>query len=113
MNVALNKILNAVDCNDSLTDRIYVQTDSATVVSYEVLNSQNTPPVSPSTGDVYLVGTSPTGAWVGHAKDIAEWNGSAWVFTDGVQGDFLYNATNALTYISGREIGFKQQVFLL
>jgi len=99
LNVALNKILNAVDCNDSLTDRIYVQTDSATVVSYEVLNSQNAPPGSPATGDTYLVGTSPTGAWVGHAKDIAEWNGSAWVFTDGVQGDFLYNATNALTYI--------------
>lgn len=78
---------------------IYSISDSNTVINYDVLNSQNTPPVSPSTGDVYLVGTVPTGAWIGHAKDIAEWNGSAWVFTDGVQGDFLYNATNALTYI--------------
>jgi len=78
---------------------VYVQADSSTINSYDVLNSQNTPPVSPSTGDVYLVGNVPTGAWVGQAKDIAEWNGSAWVFTDGVQGDFLYNATNALTYI--------------
>ena len=78
---------------------IYSISDSNTVINYDVLNSQNTPPVSPSTGDVYLVGNSPTGAWVGHTKDIAEWNGSAWVFTDGVQGDFLYNATNALTYI--------------
>ena len=93
--------------NDSLTISggntvvlpIYVQVDSAVITSYDVLNSQNTPPISPNTGDVYLVGTVPTGAWVGHAKDIAEWNGSAWVFTDGVQGDFLYNATNALTYI--------------
>jgi hypothetical protein len=78
---------------------VFISTDSNTVVNYDVLNSQNTPPVSPSTGDVYLVGTVPTGAWVGHAKDVAEWNGSAWVFTDGVQGDFLYNATTALTYI--------------
>jgi hypothetical protein len=78
---------------------VYIQIDSSTINSYDVLNSQNTPPVSPSTGDVYLVGNVPTGAWVGQAKDIAEWNGSAWVFTDGVQGDFLYNATNALTYI--------------
>jgi len=78
---------------------IYIQIDSSTINSYDVLNSQNTPPISPNTGDVYLVGTSPSGAWVGQAKDIAEWNGSAWVFTDGVQGDFLYNATNALTYI--------------
>nr|HPN17904.1 DUF2793 domain-containing protein [Chitinophagales bacterium] len=73
---------------------VYVQTDSVTVNAYDVLNSQNAPPGSPATGDTYLVGTSPTGAWVGYAKDIAEWNGSAWVFTDGVQGDFLYNATN-------------------
>jgi hypothetical protein len=78
---------------------VYVQADSSTINSYDVLNSQNTPPVSPSTGDVYLVGNVPTGAWVGHAKDIAEWSGSAWVFTDGVQGDFLYNSTTALTYI--------------
>ena len=78
---------------------VYIQIDSSTINSYDVLNSQNTPPISPNTGDVYLVGTVPTGVWVGQAKDIAEWNGSAWVFTDGVQGDFLYNATNALTYI--------------
>mgnify|MGYP000334855647 CR=1 FL=1 len=78
---------------------IYSISDSNAVINYDVLNSQNAPPGSPATGDTYLVGTSPTGAWVGHAKDIAEWNGSAWVFTDGVQGDFLYNATNALTYI--------------
>lgn len=78
---------------------VYIQIDSSTINSYDVLNSQNTPPISPNTGDVYLVGTVPTGAWVGQAKDIAEWNGSGWVFTDGVQGDFLYNATNALTYI--------------
>lgn len=78
---------------------VYIQIDSSTINSYDVLNSQNTPPISPNTGDVYLVGNVPTGAWVGHAKDIAEWNGSEWVFTDGVQGDFLYNSTTALTYI--------------
>ena len=78
---------------------VYIQADSSTISSYEVLNSQNTPPISPNTGDVYLVGNVPTGAWVGHAKDIAEWNGSSWDFTDGVQGDFLYNATTVLTYI--------------
>jgi hypothetical protein len=85
--------------DSAYTTILYTNTDSATITSYDVLNSQNAPPGSPATGDTYLVGTSPSGAWVGHAKDIAEWNGSAWVFTDGVQGDFLYNATNALTYI--------------
>ena len=91
---------------DSLSDiRKYVDSlvffypDSSTITQYDVINSLNTPPGSPVTGDTYLVGNSPTGAWVGHAKDIAEWNGSAWVFTDAVQGDFLYNATNLFTYI--------------
>jgi len=85
--------------DSAYTTILYTNTDSATITSYDVLNSQNAPPVSPATGDTYLVGTSPSGAWIGHAKDIAEWNGSSWDFTDGVQGDFLYNATNALTYI--------------
>lgn len=96
LNTSLNKIIDAIECVEG---GVFVSTDSNTVVNYDVLNSQNTPPVSPSTGDVYLVGTVPTGAWVGHPKDVAEWNGSAWVFTDGIQGDFLYNATTALTYI--------------
>lgn len=78
---------------------VFVEVDSVVITEYTVLNSLNTPPGSPSTGDTYLVDTSPTGAWVGHEKDIAEWNGSSWDFTDGVQGDYLYNTTNALTYI--------------
>jgi len=89
----------SISGGNSVVLPVYVQVDSATVTSYDVLNSQNAPPLSPNVGDVYLVGNSPSGAWVGHAKDIAEWNGSAWVFTDGVQGDFLYNSTTALTYI--------------
>jgi hypothetical protein len=89
----------SISGGNSVVLPVYVQVDSATVTSYDVLNSQNAPPVSPSTGDTYLVGTSPSGVWVGHAKDIAEWNGSSWGFIDAVQGDFLYNTTNALTYI--------------
>jgi len=89
----------SISGGNSVVLPVYVQVDSAIITSYDVLNSQNAPPGSPATGDIYLVGNSPSGAWVGHAKDVAEWNGSAWVFTDGVQGDFLYNATTALTYI--------------
>ena len=89
----------SISGGNSVVLPVYVQVDSTIITSYDVLNSQNAPPGSPATGDTYLVGTSPSGAWVGHAKDIAEWNGSSWDFTDGVQGDFLYNATTALTYI--------------
>jgi len=67
----------------------------------------NAPPASPLAGDVYIIGASPTGAWLGQARNIAyfdqiwrfitpkegmtlwvsdedlqySWNGSAWVAT--------------------------------
>jgi hypothetical protein len=31
----------------------------------------NTPPGSPALGDAYIVGSAPTGAWIGHANHIA------------------------------------------
>lgn len=37
----------------------------------------NTPPGSPSAGDVYIVGSAPTGAWTGHATKLARWSGAA------------------------------------
>ena len=40
---------------------------------------QNAPPGSPAAGDVYVVGTSPTGAWSGRANTIAIYYGG-WKF---------------------------------
>lgn len=50
----------------------------------------DTPPGSPATGYRVIVGSSPTGDFVGHAGEIAQWNGSAWVFTTPKQGTFAY-----------------------
>lgn len=41
----------------------------------------NTPPGSPTTGYRVIVGSSPTGAFVGHVGEIAQWDGSIWIFT--------------------------------
>lgn len=38
------------------------------------------PPVSPTAGDAYIVGASPSGAWVGKSGQVAVWSGAAWVF---------------------------------
>jgi hypothetical protein len=43
----------------------------------------NTPPGSPSAGDIYVLGTSPTGAWAGRANCIAIYSGTAWDFIPG------------------------------
>lgn len=45
-----------------------------------VIDEQNDPPSSPTTGDRYLINDSPTGDWSGHPNEIAEWDGSSWVF---------------------------------
>lgn len=50
--------------------------------NYEVQSlGANTPPGSPITNDMYVVGTAPTGAWAGRANNLAQWTGSAWLFT--------------------------------
>lgn len=44
------------------------------------LARQDDPPSAPATGDVYLAGAAPTGAWSGKANQLATWSGSAWTF---------------------------------
>lgn len=50
----------------------------------------DTPPGSPTTGYRVIVGDSPTGAFVGHEGEVAQWNGTAWVFTVPKQGSIVY-----------------------
>ena len=40
------------------------------------------PPDLPADGDRYIVASSPTGVWAGHAADIAVWQDGAWDFHD-------------------------------
>jgi hypothetical protein len=49
------------------------------------------PPESPEKGDRYIVGGSPTGAWVGHAWNIATYNGASWTFDVAAEGWSAYN----------------------
>lgn len=55
-----------------------------------VLDLLDTPPGGPTTGDRYLVGTAPTGAWVGLDNQIVEYNGSTWDNYEPVDGSLLY-----------------------
>jgi hypothetical protein len=48
------------------------------------------PPGSPSDGQRWLVAASPTGAWSGHAADIAGWQDGAWRFYTPRTGWLVY-----------------------
>jgi len=40
----------------------------------------NAPPGGPTEGVIWLCGSAPTGAWVGKANQLAQWQGDIWVF---------------------------------
>jgi len=54
-----------------------------------VLSVATTPPSTPSTGDRYLINGTGQGDWTGHDNQIAEWNGSSWVYTTPTVGTFV------------------------
>jgi hypothetical protein len=58
-----------------------------------------TPPGTPAEGDRYIVAANPTGAWVGHAKSIAWWDGAAWKFDAPEEGWFTYVVDEMTFYL--------------
>ncbi len=55
-----------------------------------VMSKINAPPGSPTLGARHLVGTSPSGVWIGHANSVAEWNGASWDYTVPVTDNIVY-----------------------
>jgi hypothetical protein len=62
-----------------------------------------TPPVSPVLGDRYLINGTGTGAWVGHNNNIAQWNGTTWIFTTCPTGAYVSSdaETDGIYYFGG------------
>lgn len=81
------------------------------------------PPGSPANGDAYIVGAGATGAWAGHADDVAAWYDNAWFFFPPKAGwvfyvqdestDYAYSgsawAPNAPGTITVSDVGFTLQ----
>lgn len=56
-----------------------------------VESETNTPPGSPAAGVHYLTGAAPTGAWAGHARQVARYEDGAWAFYTNYGGARVYN----------------------
>ena len=69
--------------------------DALTQIS--VLAIQNAPPVTPSEGDRYIVGTTATGEWVGMENKLALYLDAAWSFYDAV---LAVNQNDSSLYIN-------------
>lgn len=62
------------------TSKVITMLDERGLLKLVLDKDLTTPPGSPSEGDRYIVGPSATGDWSGHDNEIAEWDGSQWVF---------------------------------
>jgi hypothetical protein len=52
------------------------------------------PPVTPSIGDCYILGASPTGAWSGHAFALAGYTAGGWRFIAAIDGLSAFDKTS-------------------
>lgn len=59
----------------------------------------NTPPGSPAAGDCYVIGSAPTGAWVGKAGQVAVYDDGAWQYGVPRKGWRGYCEADQLSYV--------------
>jgi Protein of unknown function (DUF2793) len=70
-----------------------------------IASAINTPPTTPAAGDVYVIGASPTGAWVGHNKEIAYFD-QVWRFITPRAGSTVWMLNlNQFQVFSGTDWG--------
>jgi hypothetical protein len=63
-----------------------------------ISRTTNTPPVSPTSGDLYIVGASPTGAWSGQAAKLAYYD-QIWRFITPKNGSAFWVNDEAKSYV--------------
>jgi hypothetical protein len=57
----------------------------------------NAPPTAPESGQSWVVGAAPTGAWAGKAGYLAGWTAGGWRFAAPVEGMAVWIVADALT----------------
>ena len=57
----------------------------------------DTPPGAPESGQSWILGDAPTGAWTGKARHLAGWSTAGWRFVAPVEGMKVWVAADALT----------------
>lgn len=55
-----------------------------------------TPPASPLVGDVFAIGTTPSGAWAGHDNQLAAWTQAGWIFVTPLDGWLAWDLSDGV-----------------
>lgn len=71
------------------------------LVQLSVVSIANAPPGSPEDGDRYIVGSSPSGAWVGREGDVAAYIGTSWVYVSPLPGWLAFVQSLGAIYVFG------------
>lgn len=58
------------------------------------------PPEAPVSGQCFIIGAAPSGAWVGHAQALAGWTGGGWRFVAAFDGLEVFDGA------TGRQLRF-------
>jgi hypothetical protein len=56
----------------------------------------DTPPVYPQDGGCWIVGSTPTGAWAGHASEIACYQAGSWLFAPAVNHMRVFDRSSSV-----------------
>lgn len=94
-----------------------------TLVQLAVLDKDlAAPPISPLDGDRYIVASSPTGAWAGHAGHVAAFFSGAWIFYVPKEGwiswasdenrSYAYDGAAWILYVGGSADWLSQYLLL-
>lgn len=66
-------------------------------IAHAAAQTIDTPPVAPESGQSWIVGNAPSGAWTGKEAHLAGWTGGGWRFVAPVEGMAVWVVADALT----------------
>ena len=78
-----------------ITHNEAIQALDTLVQSVVESRSLATPPVTPLAGEAWIVPSGASGAWSGHATEIAAWQSGAWAFLDPAPGWQVYDKSDS------------------
>jgi len=90
--IIVDGVTNVAPSQNAVFDALALKADIGlgTTPLEPVISQINTPVGSPATGDRYLVGTAPTGAFVGSSNKIAIWGGASYSYITPITNNTIY-----------------------